>query len=75
MSAKTRESIQKSSDGTVLVLTADLTSSLWFQVLLGFPRPLQQGGGAAVPGSGVVLSESSAGSSEERRQSDVSARV
>lgn len=45
------------------------------QVLLELPQSLQPGGGAAVPGPGVVLSESSAGSPEERRQSDVAARL
>lgn len=51
------------------------SSCLPLQVLLELPRPLQAGGGAAVPGPGVVLSESSAGSPEERRQPDVAARL
>lgn len=50
-------------------------SGLPSQVLLEFPWSLQPGGGAPVPESGVVLSEGSAGSPEERRQSDVAARL
>lgn len=50
-------------------------SGLMLQVLLELPQSLQPGGGAAVPGPGVILSESSAGSPEERRQSDVTARL
>ena len=46
-----------------------------FQVLLGFPRSLQPGGGAAVPGPGVIVSESPAGPPEERGQPDVTARL
>lgn len=45
------------------------------QVLLGLPRPLQPGGGASVPGSGVVLSEGSAGSAGGRGQHDITAGV
>lgn len=44
-------------------------------MLLEFPRALPAGGGAALPGPGVVLSESSADSPEERRQHDVTARL
>lgn len=44
-------------------------------MLLEFPRALPAGGGAALPGPGVVLSESSADSPEERRQHDVPARL
>lgn len=42
-------------------------------MLLELPRTLQQGGRAALPGAGVVLSEGSAGSPGERGQSDVAA--
>ena len=43
------------------------------QVLLELPRPLQPGGGASVPGPGVVLSEGPAGPPEERRQPGLTA--
>lgn len=43
-------------------------------MLLEFPWSLPAGGGAALPGPGVVLSESSADPPEERRQHDVPAR-
>lgn len=52
-----------------------MASDFFCQVLLEFPRSLPSGGGAAVPGPGVVLSESSAGTPEERRQPDVAARL
>lgn len=53
----------------------DVVGFLPLQVLLEFPQSLPSGGGATLPGPGVVLSESSAGSPEERRQSDVAARL
>lgn len=49
--------------------------ALLCQVLLELSRSLPSGGRAALPGPGVVLSESSAGPPEERRQSDVAARL
>lgn len=45
------------------------------QVLLGFPRPLQPGGGASVPGAGVYVPEGPAVSSEELGQHRVFAAV
>lgn len=50
--------------------SGSLTRVCASQVLLAFPRSLPAGGGASVPGPGVVLSEGSAGSPEERRGRD-----